>query len=167
MNALARSAPVLNALGHVVLMFAATLLVPWIFAVVGDDGAQRSFDIALFVTAGSGLALTLSTRRFKRDLQTRDGFLLVTLVNFSASSMSFLAGYVVITFLILHRYVIRPSALKWALPAVATVAILASRFGDQYGGLIQKIVDVGIKGQAGGGHTRRTKGERTTHGSRP
>ena len=80
MNALARSAPVLNALGHVVLMFAATLLVPWIFAVVGDDGAQRSFDIALFVTAGCGLALMLSTRRFKRDLQTRDGFLLVTLV---------------------------------------------------------------------------------------
>ena len=81
MNALARSTlPVFNVLGYVVLMFAATMLVPLAFAVVGDDGAQRSFDIALFVTAGCGLALTLATRRFKRELQARDGFLLVTLV---------------------------------------------------------------------------------------
>jgi hypothetical protein len=72
-------------------------------------------------------------------------------VNFSASSMSFLAGYLVITFLLLHRYVIRPSALKWAVPAVATVVVLTSRFGEQYGGLIRKIVDVGVKGGTGGG----------------
>ena len=81
MNTFARSSlPVLNVLGHVVLMFAATLLVPLVFAVIGDDGAQRAFHIALAVTAGSGLALTLATRRFRRDLQARDGFLLVTLV---------------------------------------------------------------------------------------
>ncbi|MGZ9214135.1 MAG: TrkH family potassium uptake protein, partial [Candidatus Binatia bacterium] len=64
MNALARSTlPVLNVLGYVVLMFSATLLVPLAFAVISDDGAQRGFDIALLVTAGSGLALTLATRR--------------------------------------------------------------------------------------------------------
>ena len=81
MNTFARSSlPVLNVLGHVVLMFAATLLVPLVFAVIGDDGAQRAFHIAVAVTAGSGLALTLATRRFRRDLQARDGFLLVTLV---------------------------------------------------------------------------------------
>jgi hypothetical protein len=78
-------------------------------------------------------------------------FFVVTLVNFSASSMSFLAGYLVITLLVLHRYVIRPSALKWAVPAAAAVLILASRFGEQYGGLIRKIVDLGLKGDAGGG----------------
>ena len=81
MNAFARlTLPVLNVLGHVVLMFAATLLVPLAFAVIGDDGAQRSFNIALLVTAGCGLVLMLVTRRFHRELQVRDGFLLVTLV---------------------------------------------------------------------------------------
>lgn len=81
MNASARSIlPVLNVLGYVVLMFSATLLVPLAFAVVSADGAQRGFEIALLVTAGCGLALTLATRRFRRELQARDGFLLVTLV---------------------------------------------------------------------------------------
>jgi hypothetical protein len=78
-------------------------------------------------------------------------FLLVTLVNFSASSMSFLAGYVVITVLVLHRYVIRPAAVKWLLPVSITVVLLASRFGEQYGGLIQKILQVGVKGGGEGG----------------
>ncbi len=80
MNAFARfTLPVLNVLGYVVLVFSATLLVPLAFAVIGDDGAQRSFDIALLVTAGSGLVFVLATRPFARELQVRDGFLLVTL----------------------------------------------------------------------------------------
>jgi len=80
MNALARSTlPVLNVLGYVVLMFAVTLLVPLAFAGVGNDGAQRSFGIALLVTAGAGLLLVLATRPYRRELQVRDGFLLVTL----------------------------------------------------------------------------------------
>ena len=80
MNAFARSTlPVLNVLGYVVLMFAATMLVPLAFALIGDDGAQRSFNIALFATAGCGLVLMLATRPYRRELQVRDGFLLVTL----------------------------------------------------------------------------------------
>jgi trk system potassium uptake protein TrkH len=80
MSAFARSTlPVLNVLGYVVMMFAATMLVPLAFAVIGGDGAQRSFDIALLVTAGAGLLLVLATRPFTRELQARDGFLLVTL----------------------------------------------------------------------------------------
>jgi hypothetical protein len=65
--------------------------------------------------------------------------------------MSFLAGYVVITVLVLHRYVIRPAAVKWLLPVGITVVLLASRFGEQYGGLIQKILQVGLKGGGEGG----------------
>ena len=81
MNSLARSTlPVLNLLGYVVLMFSATLLVPLAFAVISADGAQRGFDIALLVSAGCGLALTLATRQSRRELQVRDGFLLVALV---------------------------------------------------------------------------------------
>ena len=78
-------------------------------------------------------------------------FLVVTLVNFSASSMSFLAGYVLLTALVLHRRLLRPSALKWLVPGAATALVLASRFGEQYGGLIDKIINLGVRGDAGGG----------------
>ena len=78
-------------------------------------------------------------------------FILVTLVNFSASSMSFLVGYLAITVLVLHRYVMRPAAVKWMLPAGVTVLVLASKFGEQYGGLVQKVLDLGLKGDAAGG----------------
>ena len=80
MTAFARSAlPVLNVLGYVVMMFAATLLVPLGSQSSATTVRQRSFNIALFATAGCGLVLILATRRFTRELQTRDGFLLVTL----------------------------------------------------------------------------------------
>ena len=81
MTAFVRSTlPVFNVLGYVVLMFAATMLVPLTVAVAAGDGSQRGFDIALVITVGSGLALMLTTRGFRRELQVRDGFLLVTLV---------------------------------------------------------------------------------------
>jgi len=81
MNVFARSIlPVVNVFGYIVLMFAATLLIPLAFAVIGGDGAQRSFNIALLVTAGAGLFFVVATRRFRRELQIRDGFVLVTSV---------------------------------------------------------------------------------------
>ena len=81
MNAFARSTlPVINVLGYVVMIFAATMVVPLMFALVGGDKALRDYDIAVVVTAGSGLLLVLLTRRYRRELQPRDGFLLVTLV---------------------------------------------------------------------------------------
>jgi len=81
MNAFARSTlPVINVLGYVVMIFAAAMVVPLMFALVGGDKALRDYDIAVLVTAGSGLLLVLLTRRYRRELQPRDGFLLVTLV---------------------------------------------------------------------------------------
>jgi trk system potassium uptake protein TrkH len=81
MNAFARSAlPVINVLGYVVMILAVTMLVPLGFALVGGDKALRDYDLAVLVTGGSGLLLVLLTRRFRRELQPRDGFLLVTLV---------------------------------------------------------------------------------------
>src|SRR5512134_405397 len=71
--------PVLNVLGYVVLLFAATMLVPLAFAFFGGDKALRDYDIAVLVTAGSGALLILATRNFRRELQPRDGFLLVVL----------------------------------------------------------------------------------------
>ena len=72
--------PVLAILGGIVMLFAATMLVPLAFAFVGQDAGLRSYDEAILITFFCGLALFLACRRFKRELQPRDGFLLVSLV---------------------------------------------------------------------------------------
>ena len=81
MTALARSLfPVLNVLGAIVMIFAITMLVPLAFAFFGPDAALQAHSNAVVVTLLSGAALFVATRRFKRELLPRDGFLLVTLV---------------------------------------------------------------------------------------
>jgi len=81
MTALARSLfPVLNVLGFVVMLFALTMLVPLLFALIGGDQALNAYDEAFLLCLGFGALLWFFTRRFKRELQPRDGFLLVTLV---------------------------------------------------------------------------------------
>jgi trk system potassium uptake protein TrkH len=80
MQAIARSIlPVLNVLGYVVLVFSGTMLVPLAFAFFAGEAALRDYDLALLITASIGGALVVTTRRFRRELQPRDGFLLVTL----------------------------------------------------------------------------------------
>ncbi len=72
--------PVLTILGGILMLFAATMLVPLAFAFFGRDAALYAYDGAIVTTFAVGLALFLACRRFKRELQPRDGFLLVTLV---------------------------------------------------------------------------------------
>lgn len=72
--------PLLPIVGFIVLVFAASMLVPLAFAWVGGDAALRDFGLSLVVTAASGSAMWLLGRRYRRELQPRDGFLLVTLV---------------------------------------------------------------------------------------
>ena len=67
-------------IGFIVAMFSLTLLVPLGFAWAGADAARGAFTVAFAITVGSGLLVYLATRRFQRELQPRDGFLLVTLV---------------------------------------------------------------------------------------
>jgi len=81
MTAFARSLlPVVNALGAVVGIFALTMLVPLAVAFFADEEVLVAYDTAFLVTAASGACLWLGARRFKRELQPRDGFLLVTVV---------------------------------------------------------------------------------------
>jgi trk system potassium uptake protein TrkH len=81
MSAFARSAlPVINVLGYVVMIFAAAMLVPLVFAMATGDKALKDYDLSLVITGGSGLLMVLATRKWRRELQPRDGFLLVTLV---------------------------------------------------------------------------------------
>ncbi len=63
--------------GRMVLLFALLLLVPLGFSLIQQDNAERAFITATVVTAVCGVLLSLLTRRFRRELQPRDGFLLV------------------------------------------------------------------------------------------
>lgn len=81
MNSFVRSTlPVLNLLGYVVIIFSAAMLVPLGFAFAAGDEALHDYDFALLATVTSGVFLVVMTRSHKRELQPRDGFLLVTLV---------------------------------------------------------------------------------------
>jgi trk system potassium uptake protein TrkH len=72
--------PLLPIMGAMVAMFALAMTVPLGFAWVGVDGARDALDDAIVITMVSGVLLWWSTRKFKRELQQRDGFLLVVLV---------------------------------------------------------------------------------------
>jgi trk system potassium uptake protein TrkH len=71
--------PVAGILGVIVMFFAGAMLVPLSVALFGDENAARSYHVAIAATFGSGLLTWLATRRFRRELQPRDGVLLVSL----------------------------------------------------------------------------------------
>ena len=76
---MSRIAPVLNVLSKVVMLFSATFLVPLALSRLLADGAQNAYDDAVGITFAAGALTWLFTRRSQRELQTRDGFLLVLL----------------------------------------------------------------------------------------
>ena len=71
--------PVAHVFALVMMVFAATMLAPLVMAVWGLDPALSSFVISAFATFFLGALLWLGTRRFKRELKTRDGLMLVAL----------------------------------------------------------------------------------------
>ncbi len=75
---------VLHVLGVAIMLFAFTMLIPFGVAWVQHDAAFVVYDDAFIITLLCGLGLYLATwrdvRRNPRELQPRDGFLLVTLV---------------------------------------------------------------------------------------
>jgi trk system potassium uptake protein TrkH len=72
-------AAVIALVGRMVVLFALLMAVPLAFALSEHDPAEGPFLLAMGITALSGMAMSLATRRFRRELQPRDGFLLVTL----------------------------------------------------------------------------------------
>lgn len=72
--------PVVRVLSLVIFMFGLTMLVPWGLSWYLHDGAESAFDEAILLTLGTGLGLWYATRKEKRDLTIRDGFLMVALV---------------------------------------------------------------------------------------
>jgi trk system potassium uptake protein len=63
--------------GRMVTLFALLMLVPLGFALWEQDDAERPFLLGTAITAACGLAMSALTRRFRRELQPRDGFVLV------------------------------------------------------------------------------------------
>ena len=66
--------------GRVLVLFSLLMAVPLAFALSVHDPAEKAFLISIGVTFAAGVGLTLATRRFRRELQLRDGFVLVTLI---------------------------------------------------------------------------------------
>ncbi|MCU0968645.1 MAG: TrkH family potassium uptake protein [Rubrivivax sp.] len=64
-------------IGRMVVIFALLMAVPLAFALAEHDPAEQAFIVSAAITLGCGLAMSLATRRFRRELQPRDGFALV------------------------------------------------------------------------------------------
>ncbi len=74
-----RHMQVLNALAIILGFFALTMFVPLAISWHYQDGAQLAYDEAILLALSSALLLWIVTRRRRRDLTVRDGFLLVVL----------------------------------------------------------------------------------------
>ena len=71
--------PVLHVMGMMLLFFGATYLMPIASSLIYADGTTSEFFDALVFCLACGSCLVILTRRYKRELRPRDGFLLVTL----------------------------------------------------------------------------------------
>ena len=81
LEAVLRFFPVLHVLSGAVLLFSPAFFVPVGFSLALADGAHGAFETGFLVTFVTGLFTFFATRgRHRRELQPRDGFLLVTLV---------------------------------------------------------------------------------------
>lgn len=74
-----RFAVVVNLLGAMVVIFALTMLLPLGVSLYLADGAEGAYDTAIVVALLAGGVAWIATRVGRRELQARDGFLLVTL----------------------------------------------------------------------------------------
>jgi trk system potassium uptake protein TrkH len=69
---------VVGLIGRMVVLFALLMGVPLAFALTEHDPAERAFLVSAGITLACGVVMSLATRRFRRELQPRDGFVLVT-----------------------------------------------------------------------------------------
>lgn len=65
--------------GRIVVLFSLLMLVPLAFALTHRDPARDAFVWSIAITLCAGGLASLATRRFRRELQPRDGFMLVAM----------------------------------------------------------------------------------------
>ncbi|MBI4192360.1 MAG: TrkH family potassium uptake protein [Betaproteobacteria bacterium] len=75
-----RIAPVVNVFSTIVMIFSLTMTAPLLVAYIYNDAALLTYNAAIVITFGCGALMRLFTMHQKRELQPRDGFLLVFLV---------------------------------------------------------------------------------------
>jgi trk system potassium uptake protein len=71
---------VVGLVGRILALFGVLMLVPMTFALSIHDPAELAFLASTAITMASGLALAAVARRHRRELQPRDGFVLVGLI---------------------------------------------------------------------------------------
>lgn len=77
---MSRFAPVYRALGMILMLFGLTLLAPFGLSYAMDDGATRMFFLMFLLVLSCGCLLWYHYRHGRRELNVRDGVLLVVLV---------------------------------------------------------------------------------------
>ncbi|MEF8717353.1 MAG: potassium transporter TrkG [Candidatus Accumulibacter necessarius] len=75
-----RYASVLYILGILIAGFGVLMLLPLSLSWLSADGAHSAYDEAVLITVASGIALSLSARKGRREMQVRDSILLVALI---------------------------------------------------------------------------------------
>jgi trk system potassium uptake protein TrkH len=70
---------VAHVLGLLTALFGVTYVLPIVCSLIYADGVLIDFVLAAGINLVLGVGLSLATRRYKRELKPRDGFLLVTL----------------------------------------------------------------------------------------
>ncbi|HSH47639.1 MAG TPA: TrkH family potassium uptake protein [Halomonas sp.] len=87
---------ILRILGLLLMMFSLTMAPPIVISLIFDDGMWQAFVLALTITAGIGAVMFVPNRRARRELRTRDGFLIAVLfwsvLGFSGSLPLMLTG---------------------------------------------------------------------------
>ncbi|MFZ0789481.1 MAG: potassium transporter TrkG [Chromatiaceae bacterium] len=70
---------VANVLGRLLMVFSLTYLVPIASAIYYHDGTLLTFTVSLAACVAAGALLVFATRRYRRELRARDGFILVVM----------------------------------------------------------------------------------------
>ena len=70
---------VVHVLGQLLTIFGLTYVLPIATSLIFRDGTWWDFLVAALINSGAGVVIWATTRRYKRELKSRDGFLLVTL----------------------------------------------------------------------------------------
>jgi trk system potassium uptake protein TrkH len=70
---------VAHVLGSLLAFFGAAYVLPVLTSLITGDGKAVTFLIAAAVSSGTGFLISLATRKHRRELKPRDGFLLATL----------------------------------------------------------------------------------------
>ncbi len=77
---ISRYASVLYILGILITGFGVLMLLPLTLSWLSADGAHSAYDEAVLITVASGIILSLSVRKGRREMRVRDSILLVALI---------------------------------------------------------------------------------------